>query len=180
MGRDRQPNCRTRRVMGRRHARASGGRVSLVEYVRPRIDKEWLATNCEDAGCSLSLGDLPRESLLVRADQPAAGGVDREAMCDFIWLDEQNRLAAIELKGRRFSVSHIVLQLQQGADQAGEWLSGYGGSQVKFRPILACRGKVDKRDRRELKERRANWIGFRGSSREIKVVRCGSQLRAAL
>lgn len=168
--------------MGRQHARASGGRVSLVEHVRPRINKEWLATNCEDAGCSLSLGDLPQESLLVRVDQPAIGGVDRGAMCDFIWLGkhaEEDRVVAIELKSGSFRVSQVVEQLQQGADQARQWLSGYGGSKVTFRPIFAHGGKGDKKGRQDLREKAANRIRFRKRSYEIKIVRCGSSLEDA-
>ena len=100
-------------------------------------------------------------------------------MCDFLWFDDQDRTAAIELKSGSIRVRQVVKQLQNGADFAASRLVGYG-PQVHFRPILACGGKVDKRDRQELKEKRANWIGFQGGSREIKIVECGSQLQAAL
>lgn len=165
--------------MGRERAGRSGKQVSLVEHVRPTIDARWSATRCEDAGCSLSLDGLPEERLLIRADQPAASGIDQEAMCDFIWFDEQNQTAAIELKRGHIRVGQVVQQLQNGTNFVADRLVGYG-PEVRFRPILACKGKVDKRDRRELKEKRANWIGFRGGSREIKIVPCDSPLKDAL
>lgn len=100
-------------------------------------------------------------------------------MCDFLWFDGQNRAAAIELKSGGISVGQVVKQLQNGADSVAGWLTGYG-PRVHFRPILACKGKVSKWDRREMKEKRANWIEFRGDSREVKVVKCDSRLQVAL
>ena len=151
----------------------------MVAHVRPRVDARWVVANCEDAGCWLSLDDLPKQGLLIQPDQPAASGVDREAMCDFLWFDDQDRTAAIELKSGGIRVRQVVKQLQNGADFAASRLVGYG-RQVRFRPILAYDGKGDKRSTQDLRKKAASQIRFRKKPYEIKIVPCRSSLENAL
>ena len=147
--------------------------------MRRKMPEDWEATECTDEGCSLSLDDLPGEQILVRSDRPSTGGIDSKRMCDFIWADEQDRAALIELKSGGFDASQVNEKLQRGADLAAEWLTGYG-REVRLRPVLAYGGKADKRDMQRLKAGSSSRIRFRKKSLEIKVRKCGDKLQSAL
>lgn len=155
-------------------------KTSLLTHVRDQVDPEWEERKCEDKGCSLMLDGLKGAWLLVRIDRSSEGNERQGKICDFMFMNDQNSIAAIELKsGTIDSLSETLQQLRGGTAQITAWLSGYGGT-VHFRPILVCGKKISKHERVRLREKTANRIRFQKKQYQVKVVDCGTRLSAAV
>jgi len=106
-------------------------------------------------------------------------GIDNERRCDYVFVGEEGKvtwIAPIELKGGKVGgVTKMVDQIRGGVRLADRLLP----PNRKFRlvPVLAHEKPIHRHGRKQLRREK---ISLRGSTKGIKIVRCGDQLVKAL
>ena len=157
--------------------------TTAAQMIRNTIDTACLSTRCANEGCSLSLTGITKPYVLLDLEHPKAPVPRNQAHCDFLFvgmpdIEGKEWVVPIELtRGSSKTGSDFVAQLSGGATVADRLLGR--DKRVKFRPIAAHNGGISRRVVDELKKAR-NRIRFRGNRIVVKLVRCGSELGAAL
>lgn len=152
--------------------------VSVTDALKQAAtDQSCFVQRCSEAGCSVSLKELPNPHEVMSLEHRAAP-IDRsKPHCDYLvaYCDQpaENRLVALELKSTIGSVSALVAQLQGGASAAESLLSDVPS--IKFIPVVA--GKAHRDEHRELRKKS---VKFRDKSSPVKRINCGAQLMQVL
>ena len=151
--------------------------MTLVRSVRNHLSEECVASHIEKGRCSLSLESAPTGRLIVDLDRPGAPIGEHEQRCDYLFFadadDGEDWVAPIELKGGSFRASKVAGQLQSGADAVAELIPGT--VIVRVVPVAVGRG-IHGEEVRRLGRRK---VTFRGDSRRITLLPCGSGLATA-
>lgn len=149
----------------------------LVRRVRESVDVGCIATAISKEGCGVSLDGTPTGRVIVDLDEPSSPLPPPNQRCDYLFAadatDGPGWVAPLELKGGRFDASEISGQLQAGA-RAAEQLVPQNVA-VRFRPIAVIRRGSHKAERQEARKKK-NWVRFRGSARELRLMKCGQKL----
>ena len=151
----------------------------LVETLKKKIPKEAIASKCAKQGCKVSLKRAPSPHLVVNVDHPFFGLVEQNR-CDFLFVccrsgKEANWAVPLELKRGSPNATEMVNQLQAGSVFAQIWIPSE--QKTHFLPVGVYGGNLKTFDRNRLRKAR---ILFRGKKYEIKLIRCGTSLNAAL
>lgn len=153
--------------------------ATAIDAIRDKTDPKCRTDKCEDSGCSLSMSGTPSPSALIHLEHPAAPVEGGESHCDFLFVggnDEDPPLVApIEFTTGRKRAYEFLRQIQGGASVADKLLPP--GIAFRFRPIAARERELH---RKEIDILRENGVDFRGETRRIRLVRCGSNLGDAL
>lgn len=164
-------------------ANNSKKRDRCFEQVEAKVRSRWIASECEERGCSIALDNAPTPFVLIRMHRSIA--VDIETLdldgprCDYVYIAGRYRkkdvlIAPIELKGGGYKTSKVVEQLRAGAKFA-EWVVPSGCSFV-FVPAVAA---SDNR-RRYFFHQLRHGVAFRGVKRLPELILCGERLQTAL
>ena len=119
--------------------------------------------------------------MIVDFDKPGAPVRGDGRKCDYLFIadgtqDEAGWIAPLELKKGALRASDAIGQLRAGAEVAEGLVPA--GLQPAFRPTVAF-GSIRKLERDALREPR-NRVVFRGSSKAIRLMKCGDSLIKAL
>ena len=150
---------------------------SPFDSVKGKLPKDCFTSRSDRDGCSLKLDGSPSPQLVVDMDAPSLS-IEHETRCDYLFLGQNHPdfyVVPIELKGKNFSVTDTLNQLQKGADYANQWLPNL--DTFRFVPILAHSGGLHKAERDRLLKR---TITFRKRKANAVRVKCGSTLVDAL
>ena len=151
---------------------------AVLTHVRrhEHLSPECFAKRCSRDGCSVSLERAPSPHLVVDMDCEALG-LTNETHCDYLFVSHAHRrvcVVPIEFKRGSLSATHLVGQLQAGANYANQWLPHIAG--FEFVPILAHKGLRSAENRRLRKAR----VTFRKRKVSPELIRCGAQIAARL
>ena len=165
MGEDRQPDRRN----------AQWFMTNLVDKIKRCMPSHCLATRCRRNGCSVDLQNAPKPCLLIDMDTGLVG--ENDSKCDYIFIGGTDDVwvVPIELKRGSAEARNLVDQLRAGARFAEMICKG---EQVRFVPVLACRG-IKRAQRQELRKK-SNRIAFRGRPVEVALLRCRGLLNSVL
>ena len=149
----------------------------LVQRVRERVDARCVATRIRKEGCRVSLEDAPQPYLIVDFDKPGSPLGPSDERCDYLLVanaaDFDGWVVPLELKRGRFDAGGISDQLQAGAGAAERLLPR--NFAVEFQPIAVFGGGTTKAERLEARKKK-NWVRFRGSAREMLLMKSGQKL----
>lgn len=154
--------------------------TGLVEAVRREIDDSCI----EDGpllknGCEISREGAPRPSVAIDFDKP--GSPLGKTRCDYLFVADRGGgrgwIAPMEFKSGRMRVSRVAEQLQAGAGVAERLVPR--GNSISFLPVAVVYEPVNKKQRRDLKEKR-NRVRYRERCEPVRVLRCGDLLTDVL
>ena len=150
-----------------------------VNHVRNAVPDECQVRRCRKKGCTLKLTGAPTPYVLMDMDRCPVLVGQNQSKCDYIFVGHSNGTCVVlmELKRGRPDAGEIVSQIRAGARIAEHIVPG--DSSAWFVPLAVCGGGPNRIERDELLKPR-NWIAFRGTSRPVKLVKCGTTLGAAL
>ena len=150
-----------------------------VDRVRRAVPDECQVTMCRKEGCTLKLSGALSPYVLIDMDRCPTLVGQNQSKCDYIFVGHSNAawVAVMELKRGKPKASELVAQIRAGVRIAERIVPA--DSQVRFVPIAVYGGGLRRIERDRLLSGR-NRITFRGESRPIKLVRCGTTLAAAL
>ena len=149
--------------------------TNLVDKIKRCMPSHCLATRCRRNGCSVDLQNAPKPCLLIDMDTGLVG--ENDSKCDYIVIGGTDDVwvVPIELKRGNAEARNVVDQLRAGARFAEMICKG---EQVRFVPVLACRG-IKRAQRQELRKK-SNRIAFRGRPVEVALLRCRGLLNSVL
>lgn len=164
-------------------AKNSENVTSVFEQVKAKIRSRWIASTCEEGGCSIALENAPTPFVLTRMHRSIA--VDIEAIdldgprCDYVYIAGKYRekdvlIAPIELKSGGYKTREVSEQLQAGAEFAERVVPSV--CSFVFVPVVAAPTTA----RRYLFRQLRHGVAFRGVKRPPELIRCGERLRTAL
>lgn len=144
----------------------------VLEGIRSRVGRENLCKACIDAGCRAYMKGIPKQRILVNAEQAFDAHKIEGNRCDcilFYFDASTNTLVAspIELKGGRADISQVCRQLQKGADFVHEMIPR--NIKSSCRPVLIHEKGLNSIKRKELNGCK---IRFRGLNLKIITDRC--------
>jgi len=163
--------------------------MTLLNEIRRRLPKGCIDKRIvsmtkgnKRATCRVAMDDAPRPSLIVNLDQlerhQGTGQVQGQKHGDYFVVVQKcvNSfwLVVIEIKGGKYSPSHLIDQIQAGAKVAEQYV--LTAEKVTFCPIAVTR-RMDKNDRRELL---AGVVKFHGFKKHVVRLSCGERLVDAL
>ena len=151
----------------------------LVEAVKGQVDPKCLVGGeLSDAGCRVSMRDLPHKRVAVSLEHPSAPIAEGDPHCDFLFVAETDDAVAwampIELKSGGFDASAVAVQLQGGATLLEKWVPN--SHSIRFLAVVMS-GKFPKGERKRFQRQK---LRFHGSSHPLKHSRCGSSLRSVI
>ena len=153
--------------------------TSLVEHVQQHVDPVCLATKCKKGSCTLKLGGMPRNRVMVDLDCDRIPGLRHRTRCDYLLVTEDASawIVPIELKGGRVDGRHAVQQLQGGVDAIplSTWQSGL--SDWELLPVIAHEKRIHREEQRKLRRLRVKLDGV--EARAV-TIRCGRPLAEKL
>ena len=150
--------------------------MRLIPAVRNRLSTECFANRIRKGRCSLSLGRIPSNRLIVDLDHPAGPIGIHKRRCDYLFFAEvvggKDWVAPIELKSGEIKASEVHGQLQSGALAVERLVPAK--MTVRLVPIVA--GSCHKAERKHLGRLK---VTFRGSAKRIRLRPCNSPLATA-
>ena len=151
----------------------------LVKAVKGRVDPKCLVGGeLSDAGCRVSMRELPRKRVAVSLEHPSAPIAKGDPHCDFLFVAEDNNAVAwavpIEFKSGGFDTRDVAAQLQEGAALLEKWVPN--SSSIKFLAVVIS-GKFPKGERKRFQRQ---TLRFHGSSHPLRHSKCGSSLRSVI
>ncbi len=150
--------------------------MSAIAHLRQELPEECFVDRCQRDGCSVSLGGAPSPHVVVDMDNDSLG-ISNDTRCDYLFVSEAGGTTCvlpIEMKQGSLRATHVVAQLQAGADFANEQLPNL--TEFKFVPILAHQG-LPKAERDRLRDK-SRSVKFRKQKALAKVIRCGDPIAA--
>ncbi len=115
--------------------------------------------------------------MIVDLDTPGSPLGPSDERCDYLFVanaaDLAGWVAPLELKRGKFDAGQIADQLQAGAGAAERLVPP--NFAVEFRPIAVFGGGTTKAERIEAQKKK-NWVRFRGSAREMRLMKSGQKL----
>ena len=160
--------------------------ATIVDDFRAATSDLDQAAICSDSGCSLSLVGVPEPYVLLQIDNannqpPEVSGQPR---CDYLFVGGDDTkdglwIVPIELTiGHSKTVRHILAQLNGGLAVAEARLRPV--KRLRLCPVVAHGpGGLGRYVSSRLKNQ-ANQVHFRGKSKPVQTVCCGSKLADAL
>lgn len=149
----------------------------LVRRVHANVDCRCIVTRIRKEGCRASLEDAPEPYVIVDLDTPGSPLGPSDERCDYLFVanaaDLAGWVAPLELKRGKFDAGQIADQLQAGAGAAERLVPP--NFAVEFRPIAVFGGGTTKAERIEAQKKK-NWVRFRGSAREMRLMKSGQKL----
>ncbi len=150
--------------------------TQVIPHVRRRLPDECFTTRYARDGCSVSVAGAPTPHVVIDMDHPSLS-ITNDTRCDYLFLSDADSapcVAPIEMKRGSLSATHVVDQLQAGADLADKWLPHL--PRFKLVPILAHNG-LPKAERDRLRKGR---VRFKRRRVVPVAIRCGSPIAAHL
>ena len=153
--------------------------TTFVSTIAARISDQCRSRRCRKNGCTLSMSRAPTPAILIDMDSSEAPqATSRTNRCDYLFFGgTENWVVPLELKRGKPNASEIIPQLQSGANIADSLVPA--GTDVTFRPVAVYGGQLTRIERNRLLARR-NRIRFRDLRLLTTMVRCGTELAAAL
>lgn len=148
--------------------------MSAIDHLRQRLPAECFTDRCNRDGCSVSLANAPSPNVVVDMDSDSLG-ISNDTRCDYLFLSEaesETRVVPIEMKRGALKATHVVAQLQAGADFADEKLPHL--ATFKLVPVLAHKG-LPKAERDRLRSK-SRVVTFRSRKALAMVIRCGGRI----
>ena len=155
--------------------------ADLVERIRKNLPDGCLRKGkLTKEGCSVSLKDAPRPSIVIDMDSKQAPVRKNETKCDYIFIGGSGNafLMPLELTGSDLDVSKVVRQLQAGADISDDCIIPKR-EQVQFLPVGVYGGRFPPAQKRRFLRSTSN-IRFKGKPFKIELLNCGDPLIKAL
>lgn len=146
--------------------------MSAIAYLRQELPEACFTERCQRDGCSVSLAGAPSPHLVVDMDSDSLG-ISNDTRCDYLFVSEAGGstcVVPIEMKQGSLNATHVVAQLQAGADYANQKLPGL--REFAFVPILAHQ-RLPKAERDRLRHR-SRAVKFRNRKALAKAIRCGA------
>ena len=151
----------------------------VVDRLKDGLPEGAIVNRCSAEGCAVPLKDAPAPHLVMDLDHPYFRLKDK-IHCDFLFIScdsngGDNWVVPLELKRGGPDATEVVLQLQAGSGIAQALIPDEHKTQ--FLPIGAYGGRLHKSQRERLRRAR---VLYRNKRYEVKLIRCGTQLRVAL
>ena len=151
----------------------------LFERLKDGLPGATTVKRCSAEGCKVSLKNAPTPHLVLDLDHPFFGLEDK-VHCDFLFVScdcngGDNWVVPLELKRGSPDATEMVSQLQAGSGVAEARTPE--DHKTHFLPIGAYGGRLHITQRDKLRRAR---ILYRKKPYEIKLIRCGTPLKAAL
>jgi len=151
----------------------------ILRHVRQSVHEACFATKCRKGNCSLKLGGVPRDRLVIDLDCERMRISEDRKRCDYLLVAEGPSacIVPIELKGGRFNGEHAVDQLQGGVEalRLSRWVSGRADWELV--PVI---GHAKGVRRAELKRLRRRKVKLGGRAAQAELLRCGRALGEVL
>lgn len=151
----------------------------VVERLKDELPEGTIVKRCSAEGCTVPLKDAPKPHLVLDLDHPFFRLKDK-IHCDFLFIScdssgGDNWVVPLELKRGSPDASEVILQLQSGSGIAQAMIPHEHKTQ--FLPVGAYGGRLHKSQWEKLRRAR---VLYRKKRYEVKIIRSGTQLRAAL
>ena len=149
-----------------------------ADYIR-RKRACCLSPSCEDQSCAIILPRTNTEVACINGSRYQSHHDFEGKLCDCIifWShQERDIFVPAELKSGRFSATHCLAQLQNGATLAQNLL-GAACQRIIFDPMIIHKGGIDTTVIKVLRNRR---VTFRKQRRLARLVKSGTELARAV
>ena len=151
----------------------------LFEQLKDEFPDGTIVKRCSSEGCTVPLNDAPTPHLVLDLDHPFFGLMNT-IHCDFLFIGcdckgGDSWIVPLELKRGSPDATEMVLQLQAGSNVAQARIPDEHSTQ--FLPVGVYGGRLHITQRDKLRRAR---VLFRGKQYQLKLIRCGTPLKAAL
>ena len=123
--------------------------------------------------CKVSLADAPASRAVVDLDADGSPLGRTRVKCDYLFFEDPNLAAAIEIKDGEPNVKHATEQLQKGAKAVDDLTPR--DREIVFRPVLVSKSL---RRKKQMDLRQA-VVRFRRRPEKIRRIACGGSLTEA-
>lgn len=158
--------------------------MSIMNTIRKKLPKGCTTTRCNKEGCSVPLGQMMQDSILIDMDKYVPRSKRNEIRCDYLLINHPRGgkntatlIVPMELKKGGVNIGRIARQIQAGADHADSIVPKV--NKLRFTPTAFYGGRLR---RRVLMDSRkpAYRISFRGEKVTILLAECGTPLEKVL